>query len=79
MTASNGGWSLKTLKGVIFEAGAYLEKHPPPEEEEMTAIQEEGEDPEGEKHEQEETEKDAGEDKGGEGKAYCGQASGQLL
>jgi len=26
ISGSNGGWSMKTMKGVVSEAGAYLEK-----------------------------------------------------
>ncbi|KAK3108743.1 hypothetical protein FSP39_014630 [Pinctada imbricata] len=63
LSTSNGGWSIKTLKGVISEAGAYLEKNPPMEEGEMSPIKEEAEEvheEEGgeEKHEEEGNEKE---------------------
>ncbi|XP_056010102.1 uncharacterized protein LOC125667097 [Ostrea edulis] len=66
IATSNGGWSIKTLKGVVSEAGAYLEKNMMDvmEIDEMSTIKEEDEDGEkedlqedGEKHEEEETEK----------------------
>jgi hypothetical protein len=66
IATSNGGWSIKTLKGVVSEAGAYLEKNMMDvmEFDEMSTIKEEDEEGEkedlqedGEKHEEEETEK----------------------
>lgn len=70
IATSNGGWSIKTLKGVVSEAGAYLEKNmsdvldmaemsPIKEEEEEEEEEKEEEDlqEDGEKHEEEETEK----------------------
>lgn len=69
IATSNGGWSIKTLKGVVSEAGAYLEKNmsdvldmaemSPIKEEEEEEEEKEEEDiqEDGEKHEEEETEK----------------------
>lgn len=68
IATSNGGWSIKTLKGVVSEAGAYLEKNmsdvldmaemsPIKEEEEEEEKEEEDLQEDGEKHEEEETEK----------------------
>nr|XP_022320176.1 dynein beta chain, flagellar outer arm-like isoform X6 [Crassostrea virginica] len=68
IATSNGGWSIKTLKGVVSEAGAYLEKNmsdvldiaemsPIKEEEEEEEKDEEDLQEDGEKHEEEGTEK----------------------
>ncbi|XP_062584100.1 uncharacterized protein LOC134245872 [Saccostrea cucullata] len=64
IATSNGGWSIKTLKGVVSEAGAYLEKNTIDvlDLDEMSPIKEEEEEDEdlqedGEKHKEEASEK----------------------